>query len=176
MVVHSSLCATLAPTWKILDFAHVATNQIPRLAPVALEQATGAGNAHQILKIYEVYLFRRSYPDSNTLFAEYADSVLKARQESSDLSNWIRIRSDHQRSLDDYQRLEGIALDAERIFKNPVKCSMTKTRLNSFWGKFVLKFYHLHHHVNGLPALFSSLTNTTQDIKGFHMVIANPFC
>ena len=132
---------------------------------------------YRIIKIYEVYHFSEaSYPDRNPLFAEYVDTFLKLKQESSDLPDWCRTPKDRQRYLDEYRRHEGIALDPDEISKNPGKRSLAKIKLNSFWGKFGQKSNFsstTYFDVNGLPSLFSTLTDPTQDIKDFCVINEN---
>ena len=132
---------------------------------------------YRIIKIYEVYHFSEaSYPDRNPLFAEYVDTFLKLKLESSDWPDWCRTPKDRQRYLDEYRRHEGIALDPDEISQNPGKRSLAKIKLNSFWGKFGQKSNFsstTYFDVNGLPSLFSTLTDPTQDIKDFCVINEN---
>ena len=64
----------------------------------------------------------------------------------------------------------------KKSHKNPGKRSLAKAKLNSFWGKFGQKSNFsstTYFDVNGLPSLFSTLTDPTQDIKDFCVINEN---
>ena len=62
---------------------------------------------------------------------------LKGQPWIQGLVRFVQTPQDRQRYLDDYR--QGIALDAEHLSNNLSKCSLTKRKLNYFWGKFVQK-------------------------------------
>jgi hypothetical protein len=58
--------------------------------------------------------------DSNSggLFSEYVNMFLKLKQESSGYPFWVQSEEDKDRYIEDYRRVEGIALDKASISKN----------------------------------------------------------
>ena len=97
-----------------------------------LQEAINQG--YVIQNVYEVWHFARR---SNTMFSSYVDTFLKIKQEASGWPQWVGDDQDkRQQYLDDYQAKEGIALDPDKIDKNPGRRSLAKMMLNSFWGKY----------------------------------------
>ena len=97
-----------------------------------LQEAINQG--YVIQHVYEVWHFTRN---SNTMFSSYVDTFLKIKQEASGWPEWVGDDPDkRQQYLDDYQAKEGIALDPDKIDKNPGRRSLAKMMLNSFWGKY----------------------------------------
>ena len=97
-----------------------------------LQEAINQG--YVIQHVYEVWHFARR---SNTMFSSYVDTFLKIKQEASGWPEWVGDDPDkRQQYLDDYQAKEGIALDPDKIDKNPGRRSLAKMMLNSFWGKY----------------------------------------
>ena len=74
---------------------------------------------------------------STELFTQYVNTWLKTKQESSGWPAWVGNDPVKRRQyIDDYERIEGIRLDYDRIEKNAGLRSLAKLMLNSFWGKF----------------------------------------
>ena len=97
-----------------------------------LQEAINQG--YVIQHVYEIWHFARR---SNTMFSSYVDTFLKIKQEASGWPEWVADDQDkRQQYLDDYQAKEGIALDPDKIDKNPGRRSLAKMMLNSFWGKY----------------------------------------
>ena len=96
-----------------------------------LEQAVEKG--YRILYIFEVWHFEEK---SDQLFKEYIDTFLKIKQETSDWPSECQTEEARQTYLDEYERHEGIRLEANNIQDNPGLCKVSKLKLNNFWGKF----------------------------------------
>ena len=97
-----------------------------------LQEAINQG--YVIQHVYEVWHFARR---SNTMFSSYVDTFLKIKQEASGWPEWVGDDlNKRQQYLDDYQAKEGIALEPDKIDKNPGRRSLAKMMLNSFWGKY----------------------------------------
>ena len=73
---------------------------------------------------------------SGGLFADYIDTFLKIKQESSGWPSWCVKEEDKAKYIQDYEDNEGICLQREQIQKNPGLRSLSKLCLNSMWGKF----------------------------------------
>ena len=74
---------------------------------------------------------------STELFTQYVNTWLKTKQESSGWPAWVGNDPVKRRQyIDDYERIEGIRLDYDRIEKNAGLRLLAKLMLNSFWGKF----------------------------------------
>ncbi|XP_046582182.1 uncharacterized protein LOC124289622 [Haliotis rubra] len=122
---------------------------------------------YEIVKIYEVYHWSESTqydPDTRTggLFADYINTFLKIKQESSGWPAQCKDESDKQKYIADYFRHEGIHLEYEKIQKNPGLRALSKLSLNSFWGKFAqrsnMKQTKFINH-NDLETFYSFLTD-----------------
>lgn len=86
---------------------------------------------YKILQIHEVWHFSRT---SKTLFTEYMKVFQKVKQEASGWPSWCETEADKTRYLSDYLRHEGIALDRNKIVKNPPARQTAKYSLNVLWG------------------------------------------
>ena len=104
-----------------------------------LEKAIACG--YTIVKIYEIYHWEQSSQYDRTegvggLFADFIDTFLKLKQESSGWPSWCMSEEDKLRYINDYQSHEKIRLDYANIVHNPGRRALAKLILNSFWGKF----------------------------------------
>ncbi|MEW8548383.1 MAG: DNA polymerase, partial [Candidatus Thiodiazotropha sp.] len=141
-----------------------------------IEKATEKG--YRILKIYEVYHFpQTSKYDTETksggLFAEYIDTFLKFKQESSDWPAWCDSQGKKEEYLQAYQDNEGVQLDPSNICKNPGLRSLAKLKLNSFWGKFGQRqnFVQSSYFTeDNLPEFYQLLSDSTKELKNFHII------
>jgi len=96
---------------------------------------------YRIIKIHDVYHWEEtSVYDKETagggLFAQYVNTFLKLKQESSDYPAWAKSEADREKYRRDYLENEQIQLDPANIRKNPGLRALSKLCLNSFWGKF----------------------------------------
>ena len=98
-----------------------------------LERAVDMG--YQIVRIHEVWHFPEEQRVTG-LFADYVNTWLKIKQESSGWPGWMNNEDDKTRYVQEYEQREGIKLDPEQIVKNPGRKATAKVMLNSFWGKF----------------------------------------
>jgi hypothetical protein len=88
---------------------------------------------YEIIKIYEVYHWEEK---SSNLFADYVNTFLRIKQESSGYPEWVKTEDDKDEYIRSYQQAEGIKLIKENIRHNPGLRAVAKLALNSFWGKF----------------------------------------
>lgn len=95
---------------------------------------------YRLVKIHVIWSYEVAQYNPETreggLFAEYVDTFLKIKQESSGYPEGCVDDAARKRYIEDYKKAEGISLDEEKIKKNPGLRSVAKLCLNSFWGKF----------------------------------------
>ena len=82
-----------------------------------------------MVKLIEVWHFQDRSAD---LFEGYIDTFLKIKQEASGWPSWCRTEEHKRQYVREYQGIEGIKLDPEKIKKNPGLWSLAKLILNSF--------------------------------------------
>lgn len=88
---------------------------------------------YKLLYIHEVWHFAQK---QKGLFANYVDTWLKIKQESSGYPKGVATAEQKQTYIADYKQHEHIDLDPSRIEKNAGRKATAKLMLNSFWGKF----------------------------------------
>ncbi|XP_068993909.1 uncharacterized protein [Neodiprion pinetum] len=107
---------------------------------VSIELKKAVEMGYKIRSIREIWSYTVTSFDPTTRqgghFAGYIDTFLKIKQEASGWPAECEDESARMRYLDEYERVEGIRLDRDRIAKNPGMRSVSKLCLNSFWGKF----------------------------------------
>ena len=92
---------------------------------------------YKIVEIFEIY----DYKQGKQIFGEYVNTFLKIKQESSSvpkdcLKEDGRVNEQHlDNFVKDFQRVEGVLLEKEKIQKNPALRRIAKKLLNSLWGK-----------------------------------------
>lgn len=95
---------------------------------------------YKILDVLEIWQYKITAYDPITrlggLFASYIDTFLKIKQEASGWPSECVDDASRARYLAEYERVEGIRLQPDRIAKNAGLRSVAKLCLNSFWGKF----------------------------------------
>ena len=91
-----------------------------------------------VREIYIVWQYETTRFDgqSGGLFANYVNTFLKIKQESSGWPSWCKDDESKNRYLLEYERDEGIKLDPTKIEQNAGLRAVAKLCLNSFWGKF----------------------------------------
>ena len=107
---------------------------------VSLEVYKALEMGYQVRKVHEVWHYKKRLQYDGTpgsgLFDQYINPFLKMKQEASGWPGWVKTEEDRQRYLEEYEKKEGICLDAEKIERNEGRRSLAKLMLNSFWGKF----------------------------------------
>lgn len=88
-----------------------------------------------IITIHEVWHFPPKQRKTG-LFADYVNTSLKIKTESSGYPSWANTPDKKAQYVSTYQQHEVIALDPDKIEKNPGRKTGGKLMLNSFWGKF----------------------------------------
>ena len=99
------------------------------------ELAEAVRQGYLVICIHEVWHFPPNQRKQG-LFANYVNTWLKIKTESSGYPAWADTPDKKQRYVSEYQLREGIALDPDMIIKNPGRKTGSKLMLNSFWGKF----------------------------------------
>lgn len=90
---------------------------------------------YRVVKIYEVYHFPQTsvYDRTNGtggLFADFINTFLKIKQESSGWPGWCKTEADKELYVNNYKDREGVRLDPDSIAKNPGRRSLAKLLLN----------------------------------------------
>ena len=78
------------------------------------------------MKIYEVYNWEKQ---SSKLFAEYVNTFLRIKQESSGYPDWVKTEEDKDEYICRYHQAEGIELIKENIRHNPGLRALAKLAL-----------------------------------------------
>ena len=96
---------------------------------------------YKIVKFEEVWHFKDSTvydPQTKTggIFAEYINTFLKVKQESSGWPAGVTTDAEQAKYIRDYYEVEGIRLEREKIKHNPGLRAVSKSILNTLWGKF----------------------------------------
>ena len=126
---------------------------------------------YTILKIYEVYHWKEK---SSDLFAEYVNTFLRIKQESSGYPPWVRTEADQDEYIRRYETAEGIQLRKENITHNPGLRTVAKLALNSFWGKFGEKTNQTKSvYVTNFSKMKLLANDSTNDICLVHMINEN---
>ena len=95
---------------------------------------------YQIVEIFEIFEIY-DYKQRKQIFGEYVNTFLKIKQESSGVPQDCLDEDGrvNEQRLDnfvkDFQRVEGVLLEKEKIQKNPALRTIAKKLLNSLWGK-----------------------------------------
>ncbi|KYN02050.1 putative DNA polymerase [Cyphomyrmex costatus] len=108
---------------------------------VADEIRKAVSVGYKIINIYEIWQYEMTQYNPETKegghFTEYINTFLKIKQEASGWpSDCIDNEELKMRYIDEYEQMEGIKLDPQKIYINPGLRAVSKICLNSFWGKF----------------------------------------
>ena len=129
-----------------------------------------------IVKIHEVYHWEKTIKyNSETkeggLFAEYINTFLKIKQESSDWPKWCTDGKSRQKYIDNYYEREGIRLDPEKIKHNPGLRSLAKLLLVNMWGKWGQSSSHVRtEFVDNLAHLSEIMVDPMKEIHDFQLI------
>ena len=105
------------------------------------ELVEAENRGYKIKKIHEIYHWDKTTqynPETGDqgLFAEYINTFLKIKQESSGWPSWCTDETKKSEYIQMYKQKENIELDPNKIEKNPGLRSLAKSKLTNFWGKF----------------------------------------
>jgi hypothetical protein len=96
-------------------------------------------HGYEVVEVHEVYEYQVTRCDPHTgdkgLFAQYINTFMKLKAESSEYPNWVQCPTDEGRYISEFQASEGILLDRQNIGPNPAKRGLANLCLNSMWGK-----------------------------------------
>ena len=127
---------------------------------------------YRILRIHEVWHFEKR---CTGLFKDYVDQWLKIKQESAGYPAWADTPDKQAQYRTNYEEHQGIALDPDRLVKNPGRKATAKLMLNSFWGKFGENLNKSKVYSITEPAhLYALLYATTANVE--HIRICTPSC
>ncbi|GBM62818.1 hypothetical protein AVEN_159807-1, partial [Araneus ventricosus] len=133
-------------------------------------QRRGKTKGYRISDIYEVYHFPTT---SDTLFRTYIDTFLKIKQESSGWPQTCSTEEEKATYIREYEKKEGIKLDAQNILKNPGRRQVAKLALNSFWGRWGMNTLRSQlTYVNTVPDFNRMLSDPSNDIKDVYFPTA----
>ncbi|XP_046434414.1 uncharacterized protein LOC124186619 [Neodiprion fabricii] len=144
---------------------------------VSIELKKAVEMGYKIRSIREIWSYTVTSFDPITRqgghFAGYIDTFLKIKQEASGWPAECEDEPARMRYLDEYERVEGIRLDGDRIAKNPGMRSVSKLCLNSFWGKFGQRENLVKTEViKTRQQLLELLTNSEVEVSGLLPVTA----
>ena len=97
-----------------------------------------------LIKIHEVWHFPRNQRQTG-LFADYVNTWLKIKQESSGWPSWCHTVDQKREYVVNYKEREGIRLDISQIAKNPGRKATAKLFLNRYLFH-VAFFFMLSYH------------------------------
>lgn len=103
---------------------------------IELEKAVSLG--YTVMEKYEAWHFPATTQydgKSGGIWSECIDLWLKHKQQASGWPTWCVSEEDKQRYIIDYEKHEGVRLEADHIEKNEGLRSLAKLLLNSMWGK-----------------------------------------
>ena len=93
---------------------------------------------YELIEIYEILHYDEKQRSSD-IFKKYIDLWLKIKQEASGWPEWCHTEEDKIKYINDYEKVEKIKLDYDKICKNEALRYIAKIMLNSFWGKLAQK-------------------------------------
>ena len=134
---------------------------------------------YKIVKIFEIYHWNETTKyDPKTgeggLFAEYINTFLKIKQESSGWPSWCTDDAKKSQYIKAYREKEGIKLDPNKIEHNPGLRALAKSKLTNFWGKYGQKENQLQtKFIDNLASLCEMLTDESIRIHDFQVINEN---
>lgn len=95
---------------------------------------------YKVTKFFEIWQYRTIKLDTKTgekgLFQDFINTFLKIKQEADGWPDNCETEEEKQNYIRDFERVEGILLEYDKIAYNPGLRLMAKLLLNSLWGKF----------------------------------------
>lgn len=105
------------------------------------------------------------------LFTDYVNTFLKVKQEASGWPDWFVDEDTKHRFIREYQEMEGILLDDDKIVENLGLRSLAKLMLNSFWGKFGQRTNLTQTtYISDPLQFFDMMTSDQQKVKNVRFV------
>lgn len=107
---------------------------------VADEVRKAIQKGYKIIEIHEIWAYEvmQYNPEtkSGSSFAAYIDNFIKIKTYASGFPKTCKTPEQKAKFIQDFKEKEGIELDPALMIKNPSLRCMSKTTVNSFWGKF----------------------------------------
>ena len=170
------LCKSCAETKQQTECQHTDDQRMWTGTYCIPELLAAQARGYKFPRIYEVYHWNQTskydpQTKSGGLFSEYVNLFLKFKQESSDWPSWCQDDDQKARYIADYYDREGVTLERDRISHNPGLRTISKTALNSFWGRWGMDDDKLHtEFINDLASLNDLLIDQTKELHDFHIV------
>ena len=130
---------------------HDDTDRILRGTWCTPELMEAVEQGYKVVKIHEVWHFPPNQRRKG-LFAEYVNTWLWIKQESSGYPSWVQTPEQKAAFIANYHEHEGIALNPANIVKNPGRKATAKLSLNASWGKFAENLLKSSTHSISNPA------------------------
>ena len=145
------LCRTCANEKQQTECQHSTSERAWKGTYCIPELLKAQAKGYTFSRIYEIYHWSKtSQYDPKTkkggLFSEYVDLFLKFKQQASDWPSWCTDPSKKAEYIADYYNKEGVTLEADKISHNPGLRTISKTALNSFWGRYLLTYFLTYLH------------------------------
>ncbi len=119
----------------------------------------------QVKEIQEVWHYERR---KSGLFAEYMNTFLKIKTESSGRPEGVETDEQLQQFIEDFEHHEGVKLDPTKIQKNPGLRLLAKLCLNSLWGRLGMKENKSRtEYVNTAERFYELLLSGQYNVTGF---------
>jgi len=90
---------------------------------------------YQLKKVHEVWHFPPNQRKTG-LFKDYVNTWLKRKTEAGGWPKWCDTEAKKEEYVEEFEQVEDIELDPDKIQKNSGLKATAKIMLNSFWGKF----------------------------------------
>ena len=140
------------------------------------ELVEAESKGYTILKIHELYHWEKTSKYSKLtgdrgLFADYVDTFLKLKQESSDWPTWCTDEKLRDEYINKYLEKEGIKLEASKVNHNPGLRSLAKLLLVNFWGKWGQRENQLQTlFIDNLGSLCQLMVDSCKKIHDFQLI------
>ncbi|CAH0387605.1 unnamed protein product [Bemisia tabaci] len=156
------------------DCPHTIEERCLTGAWVSFELKKAVEKGYEILRVFEVWDYELTVYDGVSqggLFVQYVNRFLKIKQEASGFPSGCEADDEKQAYIDEYLLHEGIALEREKIVKNPGWRSCAKLLLNSHWGRFAMSENFAKTEFESDPEKIVGLfTNPSLEIKRFSII------
>jgi hypothetical protein len=98
-----------------------------------IEVLEALDNGYEMMDCHEIWHFEQS---SETLFRDYMNRFLANKVQSGGYPAWCDTDEKKTKYIADYEEVEGVVVDPDKVKKNPSMYTSSKLNLNTLWGKF----------------------------------------
>ena len=103
---------------------------------VSEELKVALAEGYKIMKIHCVWHWEEG---DDSIFSDYVNTFLKAKQENSGFPSWCENEENKKEYINLYKLNEDIELDLSKITFNEGKRTISKLMLNSLWGRYAMQ-------------------------------------